>query len=105
MWAARPLKGRLNREKRGSVRRDRSCSPVEARHPQRLACLLAGRIARNAPLAVAASKRLIRASSGCTEAEFWELQRPEIPGVFESDDAKEGPRAFAEKRAPNWSGR
>ena len=66
---------------------------------------LAERIARNAPLAVAASKRLIRASLGCTEAEFWELQRPEIPGVFESDDAREGPRAFAEKRAPNWGGR
>ena len=69
------------------------------------ALALAERIARNAPLSVAASKRLIRASLGCTEAEFWELQKPEIPAVFTSDDAKEGPRAFAEKRAPNWSGR
>ena len=66
---------------------------------------LAERIARNAPLAVAVSKRLIRASIGRTEAEFWELQKPEIPGVFQSEDAKEGPRAFAEKRAPVWSGR
>jgi enoyl-CoA hydratase len=66
---------------------------------------LAERIARNAPLAVAASKRMIRASIGRTEGEFWELQKPEIPGVFQSEDAKEGPRAFAEKRAPIWSGR
>lgn len=66
---------------------------------------LAERIARNAPLGVAASKQLIRASTGCTEAEFWEAQKPFAAKVFTSEDAKEGPRAFAEKRAPNWSGR
>lgn len=66
---------------------------------------LAERIARNAPLAVATSKRLIRASQGCTEGEFWAIQKPQIPGVFSSEDAKEGPRAFAEKRSPVWSGR
>lgn len=66
---------------------------------------LAERIARNAPLGVAASKQLIRASSGCTEAEFWEAQKPHAIKVFSSEDSKEGPRAFAEKRAPKWSGR
>lgn len=65
---------------------------------------LAERIARNAPLAVAASKQLIRATQGSTEEELWALQRPLQERVFASDDAKEGPLAFAEKRPPEWSG-
>jgi enoyl-CoA hydratase len=66
---------------------------------------LAERVARNAPLAVAASKQLIAATQGATEKEFWELQQPLQMSVFTSDDAKEGPRAFAEKRSPEWTGR
>jgi enoyl-CoA hydratase len=65
---------------------------------------LAARIAANAASAPAASTRLIRETQGRTEAEFVELQRPFIKEVFRSDDAKEGPRAFAEKRPPDWSG-
>ena len=65
---------------------------------------LAERIARNAPLAVAASKQLIKATQGVTEDEFWALQRPLSAKVFTSNDAKEGPRAFAEKRPPEWTG-
>ncbi|MBC8484083.1 MAG: enoyl-CoA hydratase, partial [Actinobacteria bacterium] len=34
----------------------------------------------------------------------WALQRPLQKKVFASADAKEGPRAFAEKRRPEWSG-
>ena len=68
------------------------------------ALALAERIARNAPLAVAASKQLIRATQGSTEDELWALQRPLQKKVFASADAKEGPRAFAEKRRPEWSG-
>jgi enoyl-CoA hydratase len=68
------------------------------------ALALAARIAANAPLAVIASKRLIRETQGRTEEEFVELQGPFMKEVFRSDDAKEGPRAFAEKRPPNWSG-
>lgn len=66
---------------------------------------LAERVAKNAPLAVAASKQLIKATQGATEAEFWAVQQPLQMKVFTSDDAKEGPRAFAEKRAPEWTGR
>ncbi len=65
---------------------------------------LAERIARNAPLAVAASKQLIRATQGVTDDEFYKLQLPLQVSVFSSDDAKEGPKAFAEKRAPDWTG-
>ncbi len=66
---------------------------------------LASAVARNAPLAVAASKQLIRQTHGRTEAEFWDHQAPITGQVFSSEDAKEGPRAFAEKRSPSWSGR
>jgi enoyl-CoA hydratase len=68
------------------------------------AIALATRIAKNAPLSVAASKRMIADSFGRTEEEFWKHQGPLIRDIFASDDAKEGPRAFAEKRAPQWSG-
>lgn len=65
----------------------------------------AERIAENAPLAVAASKYLVRAASrGYNEKELWEMQQPLQEKVFTSNDAKEGPAAFAEKREPNWSG-
>ena len=68
------------------------------------ALTLAERIARNAPLAVAASKQLVRATQGATEEELWKIQRPHMVTVWKSNDAKEGPRAFAEKRPPEWTG-
>ena len=68
------------------------------------ALALAERIARNAPLAVAASKQVVRATQGTTEEELWKIQRPHMATVWKSNDAKEGPRAFAEKRPPEWTG-
>jgi enoyl-CoA hydratase len=65
---------------------------------------LAERVARNAPLAVAASKQLVAKAPGATEDEFWELQKQHYASVFGSNDSKEGPRAFAEKRPPEWTG-
>jgi enoyl-CoA hydratase len=70
-----------------------------------MAITLAERIAKNAPLGVAASKQLIRASLDQTEAEFWEFQKSFMGKVFTSADAKEGPAAFAQKRQPNWTGK
>ncbi|MCP3939378.1 MAG: crotonase/enoyl-CoA hydratase family protein [Actinomycetia bacterium] len=69
------------------------------------AIALAERIAQNAPLAVAASKQLVRAAGlGYNEEELWAMQVPLQKKVFTSNDAKEGPLAFAEKRAANWTG-
>lgn len=69
------------------------------------AIALATRIAKTAPLGVAASKQVIVDSTGLTEEEFWVHQVPFMRDVFSSEDAKEGPRSFAEKRAPKWSGK
>jgi enoyl-CoA hydratase len=74
-------------------------------HAVAVALELAERIARNAPLAVGASKALLRETQGRTETEFWVLQREQIRTVFASSDAKEGATAFAEKRAPEWQGK
>ena len=65
---------------------------------------LANQIAKNAPLALIASKELIREMQGRTEAEFWSHQKTQVDIVFNSEDGKEGATAFAEKRAPNWKG-
>jgi enoyl-CoA hydratase len=65
---------------------------------------LAERVARNAPLAVAASKQLVALAPGVTEEQFWEAQKSFYGPVFASHDAKEGPKAFAEKRPPDWTG-
>jgi enoyl-CoA hydratase len=66
---------------------------------------LAGAIARNAPLGVDATLRLLHRTPGRTEDELWAEQRALVDEVFHSDDAREGARAFAEKRPPEWSGR
>ena len=69
------------------------------------ALTLATRIAGNAPLAVAMSKRIVRESSKWSPTEVWDRQRPLVESVVSSEDAREGARAFAEKRAPRWTGR
>ena len=66
---------------------------------------LAERIAANGPLGVQATRRLMRAAASMTDEEVWALQGEIQPGVFGSEDAQEGSRAFIEKRAPVWKGR
>jgi enoyl-CoA hydratase/carnithine racemase len=66
---------------------------------------LAAQIARNGPLAIDASKRIVAAAADWPEAEAWQRQSEITGPVFASDDAREGATAFAEKRDPVWRGR
>lgn len=66
---------------------------------------LARRIAENGPLALIASKGIIRDSWNWSDEEIMERQQAYISVVFTSEDAREGATAFAEKRKPNWKGK
>ena len=66
---------------------------------------LAQAIAGNAPLSVAASKRMINEGARLTEDDAWALNKAAFERIKDSADALEGPQAFAEKRPPRWQGR
>jgi enoyl-CoA hydratase len=66
---------------------------------------LAAQLAKNGPLALVASKRILQEQFDWSSEEMWAKQG-EISGpVMISEDAKEGARAFKEKREPVWRGR
>ena len=69
------------------------------------ALALAARVAANGPLALAASKAVIRDSWLWAEDEVIARQNPYIDHVFSSEDAREGAMAFAQKRKAEWKGR
>jgi len=62
-------------------------------------------VAANGPLAVQAMLRTIRETEGMAENTAFALEAKLGMAVFASEDAKEGPRAFAEKRKPDFKGR
>jgi len=66
---------------------------------------IAEAIAANGPLAVQAILRTMRETEGMAEDEAFKVEAQLGMAVFASADAKEGPRAFAEKRRPNFEGR
>jgi enoyl-CoA hydratase len=66
---------------------------------------LAAAIVKNGPLALEASKEIVRNAPDWTEAEAWEKQGAIAGPVMVSEDAREGAIAFAEKRDPVWKGR
>ena len=63
---------------------------------------IAGMIASNGPVAVRAILRVMRETEGMAENEAFALEARAGMAVFASEDAKEGPRAFAEKRRPQF---
>lgn len=69
------------------------------------ALALARRIAANGPLAVAASKAIATGAPDWTTSQAWQEQQRLGAWVFDTDDAREGATAFAEKREPVWAGR
>lgn len=69
------------------------------------ALTLAHKIAANGPLAVEAVKRTVLASSGVSLDTAFKLEDAAKREVFASADAREGPRAFAERRPPAYEGR
>lgn len=66
---------------------------------------LADLISANGPLAVQAILKTIRDTEGMHEEEAFQIDAALGTEVFKSADAKEGPRAFSEKRAPKFEGR
>ena len=66
---------------------------------------IAAAIAANGPVAVRAILRVIRETEGMAENEAFALEAKVGMAVFASEDAKEGPRAFAEKRQPQFRDR
>jgi enoyl-CoA hydratase len=64
---------------------------------------IAATISDNGPIAVEAVLRTLRETDGMTEAEALAHEWEYGQAVFQTNDGKEGPRAFAEKRTPNYT--
>ncbi len=69
------------------------------------ALALAGRITPNGPLAVQITKEILDGATDQPIADGFAVQRPLVEQIVASADAREGSVAFAEKRAPVWTGR
>lgn len=78
---------------------------VPAGMVQETALDLARRVVANAPAAVRLSLGVARQAYDLDEAALWEVTAEASRKVRETEDFKEGPRAFVEKRPPRWVGR
>ncbi len=65
---------------------------------------LATRITKNAPYALKETYNLARASKQLNETAFWKESKRAWQRILTTEDAKEGPKAFIEKRGAKWKG-
>jgi enoyl-CoA hydratase/carnithine racemase len=61
-------------------------------------------MAANAPLAVRSAKAAVQRGAEMALQDGIQLERDLATFLYTTDDAREGPRAFLEKRAPVWRG-
>lgn len=69
------------------------------------ALALAAAVAANGPLSLTASKAIVQQQWSWDDEEFFDRQAEHADPVMASEDAREGARAFKEKRPPRWRGR
>jgi enoyl-CoA hydratase/carnithine racemase len=69
------------------------------------ALALARRVTVNAPIAVRESLGVARHAYDRPESDLWQISNAAGQRVRDTEDFQEGPRAFVEKRPPNWVGR
>ncbi|GAC1312786.1 MAG: crotonase/enoyl-CoA hydratase family protein [Acidimicrobiales bacterium] len=78
---------------------------VEPGRAKEAALALAERISANAPIAVRESRRVVLAALRGDDENLWKITTEAMAKAMSSEDFNEGPRAFIEKRAPQWKGR
>jgi len=78
---------------------------VPAGEATAVALQLAEQLTANAPLALAAVKKIVRAADGVPDADAFAAQRAELASLMGSQDVREGMQAFAERRSPKWQGK
>ena len=69
------------------------------------ALALAERICANAPIAVRESRKVVRAALTTDDETLWQMSFSAMGRLAQTEDFAEGPRAFIEKRPPEWKGR
>ena len=66
---------------------------------------VAERICANAPLAVQESRKVVSLADTADDDTLWRMSGEAMGRLARTEDFREGPRAFIEKRAPAWQGR